>query len=380
MARVGQPGPGGWAIGRLAERPGPAARSLAYRPGSVPVLGQWKRNELPVFTALPRGAAGGLARRRRETARPARADRGLVRDAAPDAAGRGSWPLWSIRARSGRRSCSCRRAASSAASAHFAEQPGESDATLGREARAVLVDRDGNIWAATNAWGQTSVFRTNQDGSPYEETVLGPRGAVKKFSPDGRLLGAVSLLDTPLDLVAVLADDVPVLLASYRSVSQYHGAQVREGIMLVRTADAARIGEVKAPAGSVCVDAAGRVWTADVAGHVSCCDLRGRRLLDAAASPAAAVPDARLPASSPLPVMLRCGTGGGVWTLHTLGRKLAALDAKGEPQGEPQPIAAAAGAVWRLSLAGARARGDCRAELLAAVRPQPPPRPRCRRL
>ena len=53
----------------------------------------------------------------------------------------------------------------------------------------------------TNSWGETSVFKLNQDNSPYEESVIGVKGALMKFSPDGQLLGTLSLLDTPTELV-----------------------------------------------------------------------------------------------------------------------------------------------------------------------------------
>ena len=73
--------------------------------------------------------------------------------------------------------------------------------TLGAAARAVAVDKDGNIWVTTNTWGATSVFKRGADGAPFEESVISDKGALKKFKADGNLIGAISLLDAPTDLV-----------------------------------------------------------------------------------------------------------------------------------------------------------------------------------
>jgi hypothetical protein len=217
-------------------------------------------------------------------------------------------------------------------------------------ARGVAVDPEGNIWVTTNAWGQTTVFKRNQDNAPYEESIIGDKGALKKFAPDGRLLGALSLLDAPTDLALGAADGVAITLVPFRSVSEYHGAQVREGVMLVRTADVKRIGELKIPAGTISIDEAGRVWAADVAGHVACYSIRGTKQFDVAASPAPAVPDARLPASSPAPVVVRADGKGTVWALFTLGRKLVALDVSGAAKGEAKGISDDAGAIYRCAI------------------------------
>ena len=162
-----------------------------------------------------------------------------------------------------------------------------------------------------------------------------------------------------MDLALGEADGTPIVLASYRNVSEYHGAQVREGAMIVRTDDAVRIGEIKMPAGSVCVDPAGRLWSADVAGHVACYDLRGRKQFDVGGSPQPAVANAKLPAASPLPVVVRADDQGTVWALFTLGRKMVRLDAQGAAS-EPVPLPEAAGAIFRLGLttAGPVAIGD----------------------
>lgn len=103
-----------------------------------------------------------------------------------------------------------------------------------------------------------------------------------------------------------------------------------------------------------------RVWIADVAGHVACYDLRGRKQFDVAGSAAPAVPDAKLPASSPLPAVVRADGKGTVWALLTLGRKLASFDSKGAAQGDARPVPETAGALFRLAAtpAGPLAVGD----------------------
>ena len=106
-------------------------------------------------------------------------------------------------------------------------------------------------------------------------------------------------------------------------------------------ADAAKLGEIKAPAGSVAVDASGRLWTADVAGHVACYTSRGVKQFDAAGSPSAAAAGTQLPADVPLPAMLRADAQDAVWALFTAGRKLvlwtAAARHKASPSRLPPP-------------------------------------------
>ena len=193
------------------------------------------------------------------------------------------------------------------------------------------------------------MFRINQDGSPYEEAVIGAKGAVKKFSPTGDLLGTISLLAAPTDLALAKADGVPVIIASYRQVSAYHGAQVREGVMLVRVADVHALRRNQNPRRLVAIDSTGRLWSADVAGHVACYDLRGRKQFDLKETPAAAVPDAVLPANSPLPTILRPGRGGDLWVLTTLRRNLGKIKAAASDSGisPMQTIPVSAGPLWR---------------------------------
>ena len=187
----------------------------------------------------------------------------------------------------------------------------------------------------------------NQDGAPSEEAVIAAKGALKKFSPEGKLLDSIGLLSAPTDLALVSADGVPVVLCSYRHVSTYHGTQVREGLLVVGVADGKRVNEIKVPAGSVAVDSTGRIWTADVAGHVACADVRGHKLFDVKNSPPAAVLEAVLPASSPLPAVVRPAAGGGVWVLSTLKRSVAVVSADGVSVGQEVP--GSAGALYRMS-------------------------------
>jgi len=328
----------------------PAGAILGYRRGAVAVLGRWREKESPRVKTLapapipawPANAEALLALLKNERLR--------VRDVAPDGLGTGLLALVVDAAKKRADIVHLTDRGIARRFGRFAEKPGENDATLGAEARAIAVDADGQVWVATNAWGPTSVFKRGADGAPFEESVIDAKGALKKFSAEGRLSGTVSLLDAPMDLALALADGVPVVLATYRNVSEYHGAQVREGIMIVRTGDAMRIGEIKAPAGSVGVDESGRMWVADVAGHIGCYDLRGRKQFDVADSPAPAVADARLPANSPLPVVVRADGRGSVWALFTLARKLVAMDVKGAPRGAPKPMADDVGALLRLTL------------------------------
>jgi hypothetical protein len=316
-------------------------------------VGLWQAAEAPRIRALAPAPAPPWPADADKLLAALGADRPDVRDVAVAAGGK---ELVALLANPAKRRAEIVRLAGGRVAkrfAGFAEQPGESDDKLGAGARAVAVDADGNIWAATNAWGKTSVFKTNQDGSPFEESVVGEKGAAKKFSPDGKLLGAVPLLAPPMDLAIAKADDAPVVLATFRQVTSYHGAQVREGTMLIRAADAVRIGEVKAPAGAVCVDTAGRIWIADVAGHVACYDIKGRKLLDVAASAPPAVPDASLPAGSPLPVVLRAGGEGNVWALHTLARKLVVVTPAGEVSKDESKVPDSAGALHRFLVTAA---------------------------
>jgi len=330
--------------------PPPTSVAVTYKRGAVPVLGLWKEKELPrikalapaPLTAWPDNPEGLLA--------ALKGDRANVRDVAPDATGKGLVVLLVDPAKKRAEVVRLSEGRIVRRFGRFSERPGERDDTLGAVARAIAVDRQGNIWVATNAWGQTSVFRRGADGAPYEASVTGNKGALKKFSPEGRCLGAVSLLEAPMDLALGEADGTPVALVSYRSVSEYHGAQVREGIVVVRVSDATRIGEIKTSAGSLCIDESGRLWIADVAGHIGCYDLRGRKQFDVANSPAPAAPDARLPANSPLPVVVRSDGKGTVWALFTLARKLIALDPKGAKRGEARPAPKTAGGLYRLAL------------------------------
>ena len=156
----------------------------------------------------------------------------------------------------------------------FAEQPPERRQPRGRRAGG-RSEPPGQHLGGHRAWGPASVFRLNQDGSPFEESVIGAKGALEKSSGPTASSSARSACSTrTMDLALAEADATPVVLASYRNVSQYHGVRFREGIMLV--AAATQCGSATQDARrSVCVDSAGRVWIADVAGHVACYSLKG---------------------------------------------------------------------------------------------------------
>jgi len=307
-----------------------AAVSLVYRPGVVPVLGQWRAYAPLRIQTLAAAPAQAWPAEAGKLLAALGNSRPFVRDVAVEPDGKG---LVALVVESARNRVEVVRLGGGGVVkrwGRFSEKPSETDDSLGLGARAVVVDQEGNIWVATNAWGQTSVFKLNQDNSPYEDSIVGEKGAVKKFAPDGRFLGAVAALDVPLDLALAAADGKPVLLVSYRNVSAYHGAMVREGALVVDVAQVRRAGEIKVPAGSLAVDVQGRLWTADVAGHVACWTHKGQKLLDVASSPPEAVKDARLPSGSPLPAVVRAVGAAGtdkVGVLFTLQHKFVWLDA-----------------------------------------------------
>lgn len=343
--------------------------ALSYRSSAIPVLGQWRQYAPLRIQNLVAGPVFTWPYEGEKMLTALRDSRVCVRDLAVEADGKG---FAALIVDPGKRRVEIVRLGPGGVVkrwGRFAEKPSESDDTLGLGARAVAVDGEGNIWVATNAWGQTSVFKLNQDNAPYEESVLGEKGALKKFAPDGRFLGAVPALDAPMDLALALADGKPVLLASYRNVSAYHGAMVREGALVVSVAEARRVGELKISAGSLAVDGQGRLWTADVAGHVACYSHKGQKLFDVASSPPPAVKDARLPQGSPLPAVVRAAKGG-LAVLFTLQRKLTFLDEKGAPPGDARPVPETAGAPVRLIESGPGPWALCEKELWLA-RPQP---------
>jgi hypothetical protein len=299
------------------------AVSFRIRPRAVPVLGRWKENEparVEAFATAPPLSWPAEAERMLEHLG---ADRALVRAVAVAPGGEEIAALVVERERNRVQILRLNERGVSGRFGRFSDRPTETDDRLGPGARSLDVDADGNIWVGTNAWGEISIYVAGPTGQPSEKTAMGPKGAVKKFSRDGRLLGSAGLLDAPMDLVPAAADGVPVVLATYRNVSRYHGAQVREGAVVLRVADVRRLGELKVPGGSLAIDAEGRVWAADVAGHVTRHTSRGGKLLDFDGSPAPAVPDAALSEGAAVPAVLRADGEGGVWILQVHSRKLA---------------------------------------------------------
>ena len=110
------------------------------------------------------------------------------------------------------------------------------------------------------------------------------------------------------------------MLAPYRHVSTYHDSQLREGVMLVGVSDVRRLAEIKMPGSSIALDKAGNLWSADVAGHLACFDLHGKKLFDVPGT-ARARRD-RSHASRQFAASGRaCSVpGGGVYSLSTLKR------------------------------------------------------------
>jgi sugar lactone lactonase YvrE len=333
---------------------GPEAfTAVSFQKGAVEVLGRWEGNEAMRIKALARAPQAAWPADPDKLLAALKADRALVRDIATTADGKGVVALLVDAAKN---RVEVVRLGESGVLGKFgrcADQPGETDDALGTGARALAVDQDGNIWVATNAWGSTSVFQANKDGQPYEAIVTGAKGALKKFAPDGKLLGTVSLLETPMDLCLAAADGTPVVLTSYRHVSAYHGAMVREGVLVVAVAGAKRLAEIKLPGGSLDLDDQGRIWVADVAGHVACFSHKGQRLLDVASSPAPAVLDSQLPPGSPLPAVVR-NTGEKVMAvLFTFQRRLNIFATNGAAPGIPMGVPDTAGVLRGLKIIGA---------------------------
>lgn len=333
-----------WTGGGVA--PG-ASVAISIDPVGVPMLGQWKNKESIRIKSLAAPKSAPLPADPDKILALLGADRPFVRDVAADGDGKGLVALVMDPAKKRVEIVRLRAGGIVRRFGHFSDQPGETDPALGIGARAIAVDASGNIWVTTNAWGKTSVLVINQDGAPSEEAVIGAKGALKKFSPDGAPLGSISLLSAPTDLALASADGAPVILCSYRHVSTYHGTQVREGVLVAGIGDCKRLSEIKVPAGSVAVDSAGRIWTADVAGHVACSDAHGHKLFDVKNSPPPAVLDAVLPTSSPLPAVVRPAAAGGVWVLSTLKRSLASATA--DEDSSPREVPASAGELYRMT-------------------------------
>jgi hypothetical protein len=168
------------------DAPPPGAVSVTYRPGAIPVLGDWRPHAPLRIQSLAAAKAPAWPADAEKLLAPLAKDRAFVRDLAAEGDGKGLVALIVERPRNRVEIVRLGAGGIVRRWGRFAEKPAETDETLGLNSRALAVDKDGNIWATTNAWGQTSVFKLNQDNAPYEESVLGEKGAVKKFAPDGR--------------------------------------------------------------------------------------------------------------------------------------------------------------------------------------------------
>lgn len=314
--------PGAW---------GPEAGDVALLRGATTVAGNWKPAEalrVKAFAPAPACALAAadlaaLVEARLATLGDARAS---VRDVSVDADGRCVAAALADPAAKTARVVRWDAGGNARDIGRFAGRPGEGDDAFGSNLRAVRFDARGRLWIATAAWGMTSRFVAGPDGQPSEQAGEGWKGAVKVYGPDGALAAATPLLDAPLDLVPALADGRAVVLVPYRNVSAYHGAMVREGVAILDADTAARLGEVKTPAGSVAVEpSTGGLWASDVAGHISCHAVRGRGLAQLNDGTAAAVADAVLPEASPVPARLRTAADGGVVAVRPMRRAVERL-------------------------------------------------------
>ena len=172
-----------------------AGVSVGYRQDAFPVLGLWKEKELPRITALSPAPLGAWPAEPEKLLAALKGDRTNLRDLVSDASGKSLVALIVDSAKKRTEVVQLGPEGITKRFGRFSDRPGETDETLGAVARALVVDKDGNIWVGTNAWGKTSVFKRGADGAPFEESVIADKGSLKKFSPDGQLLGTVSLLE-----------------------------------------------------------------------------------------------------------------------------------------------------------------------------------------
>jgi hypothetical protein len=314
--------------GRWPTEP-PRGVSISYQPNAVEVLGRWHERELPRIEIVDPAPPAKIELNLDSALALLGADRPLLRDFAYDEKAK---ELVCLIVDPARKRAEVIRVGAAKIISRFgkaSEMPGEKDGTLGLLARALGLDPQGGVWVATDVWGSTSQFRLNQDGQPFEEIAPGRKGAIKHFNNKGAFVDAIPLLDVPLALSPGYAAKRHLLLASYRNVSAYHGAQVREGIVLIDTAGGKKAGEIKVPGGGLAA-ASSHLWIADIAGRVTNYAVGGRLDFAIDGARSAAPLELKPNLEEAMPVLLAEGPDGGCWLVDRKERRLARLDVHGK--------------------------------------------------
>ena len=130
---------------------------MGLAPASVRVLGRWKETEPPQIKALLPDRSAPWPQDPEKLLAALGADRAHLRSIAPAADGKGLVAL--VVDTKGRRSQVVRlqRNGRRPALRPISPQPAENDDTLGTDCRGLAVDREGNLWVATNAWGASTL-------------------------------------------------------------------------------------------------------------------------------------------------------------------------------------------------------------------------------
>ena len=115
-------------------------------------------------------------------------------------------------------------------------------------------------------------------------------------------------------------------------MSAYHGAQGREGIVLIKTATGQKAGEIKVSGGSVAVGSS-KLWIADVAGRAANHRLTGRLEFAVENARPAAPLEQKANTDEPMPLLLANAADGGCWFIERKPRRLGRWDAAGQPAG-----------------------------------------------